>query len=102
MRKAEAKAAWQVAREKADVVIRFLEATGDVPAVVIPNSEEGMAKAVLREALVLALSPYDHRTKAAAMRTVLMFTKSLPDRATRQMITAEGWLSDAQDRLSIR
>jgi hypothetical protein len=45
MRKADAQKLWAVARTQAD---EFMEAQGAIEAVVVPDSEEGTAKAALR------------------------------------------------------
>jgi hypothetical protein len=96
MRQAEAMKAWAVAREHANEIMRGLEAAGVVPKVVIPDSDEDKAKAALHEACVLALGPTDRRTKLAAARTVLAYTKCLPaQRLELKTASLEQWLADA-------
>ena len=60
MRKDEAKRLWAVAETQADKSIQTLKAAGVLPetaAATIPDTEAGMAEAVLREAFKLALGP---------------------------------------------
>jgi hypothetical protein len=90
MRRATATKAWSKARTKADAFIETLEAHDILPAVVIPDSDEEMAKAALREAAVLALGPTNNRTKTMAINTVLTYTKGKP---TQKITTKTDWLS---------
>jgi hypothetical protein len=62
-------------------------------AAVLPDTDEAIAKAVLHEAVKIALGPGHTRTKMAALKVVLDFTKPKP--AERRAIRAEGpegWL----------
>ena len=67
-----------------------------VPVMVVPESEEEMAKACLHAPCVIALGPSDARTKLMACYAVLKYTKPRP--AQRHAITAstpEDWLRTA-------
>jgi hypothetical protein len=75
---AEADAAWEAAAALADNAVRGLEAQGTIPAVVIPNSDEALAKATLHEVALLALGPTNKRTKMQALNILLAFTKAKP------------------------
>jgi hypothetical protein len=64
-----------------------------LPKVVIPDSDDEIAKLCLREACVMALGPGgDLRTKIGALGTVLKYTKPKP--AQRQSVTATGTSED--------
>jgi hypothetical protein len=92
-RKEEAYAALAEANKLADTFMREFEENGMIPAVVVPDSEEAMAKAVLREAFVIALAPGDKRIRLQAIGIVLRFTKALPaQRIEAGITTAEQWL----------
>src|SRR5215475_13127767 len=49
MNRAQADAAWQAAEQQADKALKDLEARGIIPVDVLPNSDEALAKAALRE-----------------------------------------------------
>jgi hypothetical protein len=97
MRRPEAKLAWTRANELADRFIAVLKRNGELPdhqhegdttphagtGILIPLSEDGMAEAALREAFVLAVGPSAPAIKAAAINTVLTFTKARPATKTR-------------------
>jgi hypothetical protein len=97
MRKAEAQKAWAAAGELADTIMRGFEALSIVPEEVIPDTDEALAKAALREACVLALGPGSHRTKLAAAVIVLRFTRVPPAACVRASTppSAQAWLKDA-------
>jgi hypothetical protein len=81
--KAEATKAWA----------EGFEVAGVVPKVVIPGSDDEIAKRCLREACVMALGPGgDLRTKLGALGIVLKYTKPKP--AQRQSVTATGTSED--------
>ena len=102
MRKAEAMAAWDIAGKIADSIVRALEANGVLPAVVVPDSDDELAKACLRELAVIAFGPgKDQRTKLMALYALLKFTKGRPTRRLDYTLTAEEWLQKAtEDRRS--
>lgn len=96
----EAALAWEKARELARKFIKIMEDNNEVEKTVIPGSEAEMAKRVLEEAFVMAVSPLgDAKTKNTAIRTVLDFTKAKPESRSKLTLTkAEDWLSElAQD-----
>ncbi len=100
MRKDEAMALWEKAKAEARRFIEIMEEKDLVEKVVVPGSEEEMAKKTLEEAYVYAVSPLtDAKTKAAYMRIVLDFTKSKPE--SKQKLSLENsaeWLAAlAQD-----
>jgi hypothetical protein len=105
--KATAAKAWDEAAAKADAAMRALEAAGIVPRGALPGSNSGQpildgeeldvafAKAILHEAVKLALGPGNKRMKMAALKVVLDYTKPKPGNAERRAIRAEGpegWL----------
>jgi hypothetical protein len=97
MRRPEAKLAWARARELADRFIAVLKRNGVLPdhqyevdatphagtGILIPLSDDGMAEAALREAFVLAMGPSGPAVKAAAINTVLTYTRARPATQTR-------------------
>lgn len=94
MTRAQVAPLWADARLKADRFIKQMTDEGELPAVVIPGSDEEKGVAALHAATVLALGPGDRQAKLAAIRTVLEWTKAKP--ATRQKIdvtTSEDWLA---------
>jgi hypothetical protein len=95
MRKAEAMALWDQAREQAREFIRIMEDKDELPKVVVPGSEEEMAKKTLEEAFKYAVSPLtDAKSKAAYLRIVLDFTKTKPE--SKSKLTLENsadWLA---------
>jgi hypothetical protein len=76
--------------------MRALAASGAVSEVVLLvaelrtplNTDEAIAKAALHEAVKLALGPGNKRSKMAALKVVLDYTKPKP--AERRAIKAEG------------
>jgi hypothetical protein len=95
MRKAEAMKALDIARETADTIMKGFEAQGIVPGLVVPDSDDDLAKAAPREACIIALAPGDRRAKLMAANTVLMFTKAPPVQRYSTALTAEEWLKAA-------
>lgn len=95
MRKAEAMALWDKAKVEANRFIEIMTDAGNLPAVVVPGSEEEMAKETLRHAYEMAVGPLtDAKTKAAYLRIVLDFTKSKPE--TKSKLSLENsaeWLA---------
>ena len=88
MRKAEALQAWAVAKESADKTMIDLEKAG------LLDESPAEAKEALQAALEVMRSPMDHKTKLAAARLVLDFTKSKP--ASKSVVAvdeAEVWLA---------
>jgi hypothetical protein len=83
------------AEEQADAAMRSLEAQGVVLADVLPDTDEAMANAALRELLIIAISPGNARTKLQAINTLLAFTKAKPTerRAIRRTSnTTDEWM----------
>jgi hypothetical protein len=100
MHKAEAMAARRTACELADTIMKNFEAQGIIPEVVIPDSDDDIAKAALREAVIIAVSPGDKRTRLMAANTVLRYTKAPPvQRHATAIVTAEDWLQQAVSAL---
>ncbi len=95
MRRPEATLAWTRANELADRFIAVLKRNGELSdhqhearahagsGILIPLSEAGMAEAALREAFVLAVGPSGPAVKAAAINTVLTYTRARPATQTR-------------------
>jgi hypothetical protein len=78
MRKADAQALWDKATTLADAAMKRLEEQGVVERVVIPDTDDDIAKKALREAFTLALGPGNVRDRLAAARLVLTYTKPRP------------------------
>lgn len=97
MRKKTALVKWAKAEELADRFIKMLKDEGDLPELVVPDTEAAMAEGALREAYVMAVGPGDNKIKTANIRTVLDFTKSKPESKSKITVDkAEGWLAAAQ------
>ena len=93
MRKAEAMALWDTAGEIADRIIGTLEADGTLPEVVIPESDDDVAKACIRELAIIAFGPgKDMRVKLMALYALLKYTKGKPTRHVDYTLTPEEWL----------
>jgi hypothetical protein len=92
MRKAEAQALWDKATTLADAAMKRLEDQGVVERVVIPDTDDDIAKNALREAFKLALGPGNVNHRLAAARLVLTYTKPRPPAVaeTRDLLTANG------------
>jgi hypothetical protein len=91
-KKATAALAWADAAAKADEAMRALETRGLVETSPPLDSDEAIAKAVLHEAVKLALGPGGKRTKMAALKIVLDFTKARPAERIATRTTIEDWL----------
>jgi hypothetical protein len=83
------------AEQAADEAIRQLQAQGLSEAVALPESDEALANAALRELFVIAIAPGNASTKLRALSSLLAFTKAKP--AERRAITEannpiEAWL----------
>jgi len=62
----------------------------------IPKTEEGMAEAALREAVIGAISPLTHAaSKVSYIRTVLEWTKKKPATDSNVSLKSEEWLEAA-------
>jgi hypothetical protein len=98
---------WAKARGYADRFIQIMTDKGELPADedffldadlekhVIPNTDEGMAKAGLREVFVLAIGPSEQKTKIAALNTLLAYTKSKPESKSKLTLSkAEDFLNE--------
>lgn len=95
MRRRTAKRVRAKASAAADRFIQMLKDEGELP--LIPNTDEGMAEAALKEAFILAIVPGDAKVKLGAINTVLNFTKSRPESKSKVTVeTAEEWLKAAQ------
>jgi hypothetical protein len=97
MRKEEANKLWAVAEKQADKIMQTLKAEGVLPAAetaaaTVPDTEDGMAEGVLREAFKLALGPTGTRAKLGALNMVLKFTR-LPPMAVLKLATGDAELS---------
>jgi hypothetical protein len=98
MRKAEAMVLWDTAGKIADAIIGALEADGVLPEAVIPDSDDAVAKACLRELAVIAFGPgKDRRTKLMALHALLKYTKGPPTNRLDYTLTAEEWLRKATE-----
>lgn len=100
MRRRTAKRLWAKAGKAADRFITMLENEGDLPKpeVTVPDSEDAMAKAALREAFTLAVVPGDLKIKTANIRTILEWTKAKPESKSKVTVqTAEDWLKAAKE-----
>ena len=82
MRKAEAQALWDKATIFADAAMKRLEEQGVVERVVVPDTDDAIAKACLHEVFKLALGPDNVRQRLAAARLVLTYTKPKPPTVT--------------------
>ena len=98
MRRPEATLAWAEAGELADRFITVLKQNGELAdnpqegdntkphegtGILIPLSDAEMAEVALREAFVLAVGPSGPAVKAAAINTVLTYTRARPATQTR-------------------
>lgn len=97
MRKHVAVKKWAKAEQLADRFITMLKEQGDLPSVVVPDTDAAMAEGALREAYVMAVGPGDNKIKTANIRTILDFTKSKPESKSKITVDkAEDWLAAAQ------
>lgn len=103
----QAEKLWAKARGYADRFIQIMTDKGELPADedffldadlekhAIPNTEEGMAKAGLREVFILAIGPSEQKTKIAALNTLLAYTKSKPESKSKLTLSkAEDFLNE--------
>ncbi|AWO88006.2 hypothetical protein JOE51_001902 [Bradyrhizobium japonicum] len=120
MRKDEAQRLWAIAEAQADKSIQTLKAVGLLPetaasasqsanastlesgnhsAIPVPDTDDRMAEAALREAFKLALGPTGTRAKVAALAIIMKYTR-LPPMAVLQLATgtAEGVLDELANR----
>lgn len=90
-----AEIAWAAAADKADKVMEEFEAAGLIePA--LPDTDEAIAKAALREAVILALGPTKQTIKLGAINTCLAYTKMKPvSKAEINVKRPEDWLTEA-------
>jgi hypothetical protein len=114
MRKDEANRLWAVAAKQADKVIQTLKDAGVLPSVpataatvmtaktatvqtatvsatakiVVPETDDEMAEAVLRETFKLALGPTGARIKSQALATILKYTR-LPPMSVLKLATGD-------------
>lgn len=108
MRREEADRLWAIADTQADRAIQTLKGAGMLPeaaeatsaaaaqpAIPVPDTDDGMAEAVLRETFKLALGPAGTRAKLAALAIIMKYTR-LPPAAVLQLATgtAEGVLDE--------
>jgi hypothetical protein len=103
MRRAEAMKLWDTAGKIADTIIGALEADGVLAEAVLPDSDDAVAKACLRELAVIAFGPgKDQRTKLMALYALLKYTKGRPTGGLNHnyALTAEEWLRKATERRS--
>jgi hypothetical protein len=103
---------WDRAHELADRFIKIMEDKGELPrdevvlvsddegateTVTVPSTEDGMAKAALREAFLYAVGPGDKKTKIQFINTVLNFTKSKPESRTKLTVNPMSFLDEISD-----
>lgn len=95
MHRDEAQQLWAKARELGERFIQIMEDADQVEKIVVPGSEAEMAKEVLKEAFVMAVSPLtDTKVKATYQRIVLDFTKAKPESKTKLTLDkSEEWLA---------
>ncbi len=97
MRRAQAKVLWAKAETLAESFIQMLKDEGDLPTVVMPETDEARAEAALKEAVVLAIGPGDNKIKTANIRTVLEWTRAKPESKSKVTVEkAEDWLAAAR------
>lgn len=102
MRKADADKLWAEAEIKANEMIDEMKASGDLPEIVVPGSDDEKAEQALKEAYKIALGPMTHQgTKLTAIRTILEWTKSKPESKSKVTINkAEDWLNEVANDTS--
>jgi hypothetical protein len=84
MKREEALAAWEQARANADLILTNLEKEGRVEFD-HHSEEERMARACLRGALIMALSPMkDKQAKISYARIVLEWTRQVNNQIASQ------------------
>lgn len=97
MRRYDADEAWFQAKAQARHFIRMLENNGDVriDRVIVPDSDEAMAKAALKATAEIALGPTPTREKLTALSTLLAYTKQKPVTKIDTNLSANDWLKEA-------
>lgn len=84
------------AAQRANEIIMELEKKGIVDAVVIPDSDEALAKEAIRAAATIALTPGGQRDRLVALNLVLQYTKAKPVTKTELAVKSpEAWLEEA-------
>ena len=79
-----------------DFEVMIVEVAGKPFEVRVPKTEDGMARAALREAVIGALSPLTHAAaKPTYIRTVLEWTKPKPAQTSNVNVNTEDWLDAA-------
>ncbi len=97
MRKAEADKLWAKANILSEKFITMLKEEGDLPEIVMPDTDDARAEAALKEAFVMAIGPGCNKIKTANIRTVLEWTKSKPESKSKLTVAkSEDWLEAAQ------
>jgi hypothetical protein len=79
-----------------DFEVITVEIAGKPYEVRVPKTEDGMARAALREAMICAISPLTHSaSKPTYIRTVLEWTKPKPATTSNVTVNTEDWLDAA-------
>lgn len=89
---------WVKAEKKASEFMTILEQEGVVPIdeVIVPESDEALAKAAIKEAAKFALGPIARKDKLVALKMVLDFTKAKPVSKSEISVSGpEEWLKNA-------
>lgn len=119
MRRAKAQRLWARAYALADRFIQIMIDKGELPPttdetvdvdvlnedgdvvgtkqVIVPSTNDGKAKAALREAFVLAVGPSTQQIKIQALNTVLNFTMSKPESKVKLTTKPEAFLDELDD-----
>jgi hypothetical protein len=112
MRREEADRLWAIADTQADRAIQTLKGAGVLPEtaeatstaaaqsiVPVPDTDEGMAEATLREVFKLALGPTGTRDKLSALAIIMKYTRLKPMEVLQLATgTAEGVLDELANR----
>jgi hypothetical protein len=103
MRKADAEVLWDQARRQAKRFIQIMEDADKVETLPVPGTEAEMAKQVLEQAFVHAVSPLtDAKNKATYIRIVLDFTKSKPESKSKLTLDkSEEWLAEVAKDMGV-
>lgn len=81
--------------ELPDDVVELINDDGEIKTVTVPATDDGMAKAALRQAFVLAVGPVDKKIQIQAINTVLNFTRAKPESKTKLTLNkAEDFLDE--------
>lgn len=98
--RADDAALWAIAKVRAESLIEKMEDEGllpDLSGVIVPGSDQELAKAALVETARIALGPVDKRTKMDALKTLLNYTKQKPAQAVEAKVSSmEAWLSEIE------